>query len=98
MFLLCGCFYIVYIALSKTGRMQQASQKEVTRGELESMVMEENYLYETVDPGNGRRIERSQTAGDEAYSDGPPVCEVYETVDESGGINPCKCKTLSSTL
>lgn len=69
--------------------MQQAVQKEVTRGEMESMVMEENYLYETVDPGNSPRTERSQAAGDEAaYSDGPPVCEVYETIDESGSINP----------
>uniref|UniRef100_A0AAF5PPW0 Zinc finger protein n=2 Tax=Wuchereria bancrofti TaxID=6293 RepID=A0AAF5PPW0_WUCBA len=73
------------------GRMQQASgtiEKGVTGGELESMVMEEDYLYETMDPANGPHIERGQTTGDDAYSDGPPACEVYETIDESGGINP----------
>lgn len=73
--------------------MQQASgtiEKEVRGGELESMVMEEDYLYETMDPASGSHIERGQTTGDDAYSDEPPVCEVYETIDESGGINPCK--------
>ncbi|EJD74000.1 zinc finger protein, variant [Loa loa] len=71
--------------------MQQTSEtieKEVTGGELESMAMEEDYLYESMDPTSGSQIERGQTTGDDAYSDGPPVCEVYETIDESSGINP----------
>ncbi|CAG9532346.1 unnamed protein product [Cercopithifilaria johnstoni] len=71
--------------------MQQASgtiEKEVTGGELGSMVMEEDYLYETMDPAGGAPIERGQTTADDGYSDGPPVCEVYETIDESSGINP----------
>ncbi|KAM3723914.1 Zinc finger transcription factor family protein [Dirofilaria immitis] len=73
-----------------TGRMQQASgtiEKEVTGGELESMVMEEDYLYESMDSASGPHTERGRTTGDDVYSDGPPVCEVYETIDESGGIN-----------
>ncbi|VDK82388.1 unnamed protein product [Litomosoides sigmodontis] len=72
-------------------RMQQANdatEKEVEGGELESMVMEEDYLYETMDAAGAPHIERSQTTNDDGYSDGPPVCEVYETVDESGSINP----------
>uniref|UniRef100_A0A915PM39 C2H2-type domain-containing protein n=1 Tax=Setaria digitata TaxID=48799 RepID=A0A915PM39_9BILA len=72
------------------GRMQQASEsieKEVTGGELENMVMEEDYLYETMDSTSGAHIERGQTTADDAYSEGPPVCEVYETIDERG-INP----------
>ncbi|OZC11469.1 hypothetical protein X798_01327 [Onchocerca flexuosa] len=72
--------------MSKTGRMQQASgtiEKEVTGRELQSMVMEEDYLYEAMDSTSGPHIERNQTTGDDAYSDGPPVCEVYETIDES---------------
>ncbi|KAL4002280.1 hypothetical protein ACH3XW_2800 [Acanthocheilonema viteae] len=70
--------------------MQQASEtieKEVTGRELENMVMEEDYLYETMDPAGAANIERGQTTADDGYSDGPPVCEVYETIDESGGIN-----------
>ncbi|VDO47651.1 unnamed protein product, partial [Onchocerca flexuosa] len=66
--------------------MQQASgtiEKEVTGRELQSMVMEEDYLYEAMDSTSGPHIERNQTTGDDAYSDGPPVCEVYETIDES---------------
>lgn len=73
--------------------MQQASEtieKGATGGELESMVMEEDYLYETMDPAAGTHIERGQTTASDGYSDGPPVCEVYETIDESGGINSCK--------
>uniref|UniRef100_A0A0R3RUK3 C2H2-type domain-containing protein n=1 Tax=Elaeophora elaphi TaxID=1147741 RepID=A0A0R3RUK3_9BILA len=69
--------------------MQQASEtieKEVTGGELEGMVMEEDYLYETMDPASGAHIERGQTSADDGYSDGPPVCEVYETIDESSAL------------
>lgn len=81
--------------MSKTGRMQQANGiigKEVTGRELQSIVMEEDYLYEAMDSTNSPHIERSQTTGDDAYSDGPPVCEVYETIDENSGINPYKYK------
>lgn len=90
-----GYIYVRNTYVSNSKRMQQANdttEKEVARGELESMVMEEDYLYETMDAAGGAHGERSQTTTDDGYSDGPPVCEVYGTIDESGSINPCKCE------
>lgn len=73
---------------SETMPQDEPLEKEDDEGELENLVLEEEYIYEMDAGGGAPHLEREQGAGgDDEYSDAPPVCEVYETIDEGSLIS-----------